>query len=79
MKEIKRFSTVKLMLLVESLITPYFAHRDTEVRSTTAGMVSKLQRTQNYWLMFVFNPNAADHVTLFNKSWFRLITLDVSY
>lgn len=60
------------VLLVKSLIMPYFAYCDTVVSDMTVELANKLQRAQNYCIRFIFCLKRDDHVSPYYKQLFLL-------
>ncbi|XP_022202739.2 uncharacterized protein LOC111059394 [Nilaparvata lugens] len=55
---------VKVML-VKSLIFPYFSYGDIVINDMTVALSERLQRAQNYCIRFIFNLRRDDHITPF--------------
>lgn len=51
------------VMLVKTLLFPYFNYCDVVIHDMTVGLAERLQRAQNYCIRFIFELNRDDHVT----------------
>lgn len=68
LKRIQDFLPFKIrLLLVKSLIFPYFSYCDTVVSDMSVVLANKLQRAQNYCIRFIYNLKRDSRITPYYK------------